>query len=85
MYLSLFADLGTRTLIDNLDNGVSAVSITAKYNGIYHCFRSITKHEGWWALYGVRFRIPLSICSPICACESASVFSDRRLRDDGRP
>lgn len=42
---------GTRTLIDNLDNGVSAISITAKYAGFYDCLRSIVQREGFCALY----------------------------------
>uniref|UniRef100_F1KYZ9 Solute carrier family 25 member 46 n=1 Tax=Ascaris suum TaxID=6253 RepID=F1KYZ9_ASCSU len=42
---------GTRTLIDNLDNGVSAISITAKYSGFFDCSRSIVNREGFWALY----------------------------------
>jgi vancomycin permeability regulator SanA len=45
---------GTRTLIDNLDNGVSATNITMKYNGFVNCFQSIMKHEGTSALYSVR-------------------------------
>jgi len=42
---------GTRTLIDNLDSGLSAVSIDAKYAGFVHCFRSIIHKEGFFALY----------------------------------
>ncbi|CAJ0592793.1 unnamed protein product [Cylicocyclus nassatus] len=42
---------GTRTLIDNLDTGLSAISITVKYEGFVDCFRSILRHEGFWALY----------------------------------
>ncbi|KAK6056750.1 hypothetical protein COOONC_05741 [Cooperia oncophora] len=42
---------GTRTLIDNLDTGLSAISITAKYNGFGDCLRSVLQHEGFWALY----------------------------------
>ncbi|VDK48648.1 unnamed protein product [Anisakis simplex] len=42
---------GTRTLIDNLDNGTSAISITAKYSGFFDCTRSIVNREGLWALY----------------------------------
>uniref|UniRef100_A0A0K0CZH6 Solute carrier family 25 member 46 n=1 Tax=Angiostrongylus cantonensis TaxID=6313 RepID=A0A0K0CZH6_ANGCA len=42
---------GTRTLIDNLDTGLSAISITAKYSGFVDCFRSVFQHEGFCALY----------------------------------
>ncbi|KJH51623.1 hypothetical protein DICVIV_02159 [Dictyocaulus viviparus] len=41
----------TRTLIDNLDTGLSAISITAKYSGFVDCLRSLLQHEGFWALY----------------------------------
>ncbi|KAK6024968.1 hypothetical protein OSTOST_09142, partial [Ostertagia ostertagi] len=41
----------TRTLIDNLDTGLSAISITAKYSGFADCLRSVLQHEGFWALY----------------------------------
>ena len=44
---------GTRTLIDNLDNGVSAISVNVKYNGFFDCFSSIVKNEGVLVLYGV--------------------------------
>ncbi|VDN53830.1 unnamed protein product [Dracunculus medinensis] len=42
---------GTRTLIDNLDNGVSAISITAKYTGFFDCLRSILHREGFITFY----------------------------------
>uniref|UniRef100_A0A1I8ALU2 Solute carrier family 25 member 46 n=1 Tax=Steinernema glaseri TaxID=37863 RepID=A0A1I8ALU2_9BILA len=42
---------GTRTLIDNLDTGTAAISITVKYSGILDCFKSVVKNEGFWALY----------------------------------
>ncbi|KAJ1374121.1 hypothetical protein KIN20_036728 [Parelaphostrongylus tenuis] len=42
---------GTRTLIDNLDTGLSAIAITAKYGGFADCFRSVLQNEGFWALY----------------------------------
>ncbi|VDN21764.1 unnamed protein product [Gongylonema pulchrum] len=46
---------GTRTLIDNLDNGVTAISITAKYAGFFDCFRTIIRREGFWALYAAKW------------------------------
>uniref|UniRef100_A0AC35TGS3 Solute carrier family 25 member 46 n=1 Tax=Rhabditophanes sp. KR3021 TaxID=114890 RepID=A0AC35TGS3_9BILA len=42
---------GTRTLIDNMDTGLTAISITAKYTGFFQCFEQILKKEGRWALY----------------------------------
>ncbi|CAG9540492.1 unnamed protein product [Cercopithifilaria johnstoni] len=42
---------GTRTLIDNLDTGVTAISITAKYVGFFDCFRTIINRESFWSLY----------------------------------
>ncbi|EJW85537.1 hypothetical protein WUBG_03548, partial [Wuchereria bancrofti] len=42
---------GTRTLIDNLDSGVTAISITAKYVGFFDCFRTIINRESFWSLY----------------------------------
>lgn len=44
---------GTRTLVDNLDTGSSAMSVTFKYTGFVDCFRSIVSKEGFWALYSV--------------------------------
>lgn len=44
---------GTRTLIDNLDTGVGAVSITVKYSGFFDCFKNIVEREGFFALYSV--------------------------------
>lgn len=42
---------GTRTLIDNLDTGVSAISINAKYTGFVDCLQRIINRETAWALY----------------------------------
>ncbi|CAJ0575428.1 unnamed protein product, partial [Mesorhabditis spiculigera] len=42
---------GTRTLIDNLDSGLSAASITIKYSGFFDCLRQTVEREGFWALY----------------------------------
>uniref|UniRef100_A0A1I7TCG4 Solute carrier family 25 member 46 n=1 Tax=Caenorhabditis tropicalis TaxID=1561998 RepID=A0A1I7TCG4_9PELO len=42
---------GTRTLIDNMDTGLSAVSMTVKYTGFFDCARQILETEGFWALY----------------------------------
>lgn len=42
---------GTRTLIDNLDSGNAALSITARYSGFSDCLRSIVKSEGFCALF----------------------------------
>lgn len=44
---------GTRTLIDNLDNGITAISITAKYTGFFDCFRTVINRESIWSLYAV--------------------------------
>ena len=44
---------GTRTLIDNLDTGINAISVNAKYNRFFDCFSSIIKNEGVMALYSV--------------------------------
>lgn len=42
---------GTRTLIDNMDTGLSAVSMTVKYSGFFDCTRQVLETEGFWALY----------------------------------
>ncbi|GMR53325.1 hypothetical protein PMAYCL1PPCAC_23520 [Pristionchus mayeri] len=42
---------GTRTLIDNMDTGIMTISMKIKYDGFFHCFKSIIQTEGWWALY----------------------------------
>ncbi|VDK86160.1 unnamed protein product [Litomosoides sigmodontis] len=42
---------GTRTLIDNLDSGITAISITAKYSGFFDCFRTVINRESIWSLY----------------------------------
>lgn len=46
---------GTRTLIDNMDTGLSAVSMTVKYSGYFDCVRQVLETEGFWALYAVHF------------------------------
>uniref|UniRef100_A0A7E4UYY4 Solute carrier family 25 member 46 n=1 Tax=Panagrellus redivivus TaxID=6233 RepID=A0A7E4UYY4_PANRE len=57
---------GTRTLIDNLDTGVGAISLNAKYSGFFDCFSSIVKHEGVWALYSGVGAIALQYCLQFC-------------------
>lgn len=57
---------GTRTLIDNLDNGISAISITAKYSGLVDCFSSIIKNEGFLALYAGVGALALQYCLQFC-------------------
>uniref|UniRef100_A0A8R1HKS6 Solute carrier family 25 member 46 n=1 Tax=Caenorhabditis japonica TaxID=281687 RepID=A0A8R1HKS6_CAEJA len=42
---------GTRTLIDNMDTGLSAVSMTVKYSGFFDCVKQVLENEGFWALY----------------------------------
>ncbi|KAF8368201.1 slc-25A46, partial [Pristionchus pacificus] len=42
---------GTRTLIDNMDTGIMTISMKIKYDGFFHCLKSIIQTEGCWALY----------------------------------
>ncbi|CAD6186516.1 unnamed protein product [Caenorhabditis auriculariae] len=42
---------GTRTLIDNMDTGVSAVSMSVKYSGFFNCLKQVVEREGVRALY----------------------------------
>ncbi|KAK6106555.1 Mitochondrial carrier family protein [Brugia pahangi] len=57
---------GTRTLIDNLDSGVTAISITAKYVGFFDCIRTIINRESFWSLYAgvgaLGFQYVLHLC-----------------------
>jgi len=43
---------GTRTLIDNLDTGLTAISIGTRYSGFFDCLLTIIDREGAWALFG---------------------------------
>ncbi|XP_017067824.2 solute carrier family 25 member 46 [Drosophila eugracilis] len=42
---------GTRTIIDNLDNGYSVVPILTDYRGVFDCYRSTLISEGFSGLY----------------------------------
>ncbi|XP_059157100.1 mitochondrial outer membrane protein SLC25A46-like [Physella acuta] len=42
---------GTRTIIDNTDNGLGVVPINTRYDGFIDCFRSIVAEEGLHGLY----------------------------------
>ena len=42
---------GTRTIIDNTDNGVGAVPINTRYDGLFDCFHSINATEGVFGFY----------------------------------
>ena len=42
---------GTRTIIDDTDNGDGVVPLCTNYDGILDCFRCINREEGFSALY----------------------------------
>uniref|UniRef100_A0A914MIL9 Solute carrier family 25 member 46 n=2 Tax=Meloidogyne TaxID=189290 RepID=A0A914MIL9_MELIC len=42
---------GTRTLVDNLDNGAEALVPAGRYSGIFDCFSSIITKEGVMTLF----------------------------------
>ncbi|KAG1698345.1 Solute carrier family 25 member 46 [Nymphon striatum] len=42
---------GTRTIIDNLDSGLSVVPIISRYEGMMDCFHSILDDEGIYGFY----------------------------------
>ncbi|XP_034939051.1 solute carrier family 25 member 46-like [Chelonus insularis] len=42
---------GTRTIIDNLDNGRSVMPLLTGYSGAYDCYRTIISSEGTLGLY----------------------------------
>lgn len=42
---------GTRTIIDNTDNGVGVVPIITRYDGFFDCLRTIEHTEGFLGLY----------------------------------
>ena len=42
---------GTRTIIDNTDNGLGVVPIITRYEGMIDCYRSVIIEEGLPALY----------------------------------
>merc|ERR1719378_455350 len=37
---------GTRTIIDDLDSGLSVLPITTRYDGVFDCFRCVLREEG---------------------------------------
>ncbi|CAI9731277.1 Hypothetical predicted protein [Octopus vulgaris] len=42
---------GTRTIIDNTDNGLGVIPINTKYEGVIDCFKSIFFEEGVFGFY----------------------------------
>ncbi len=42
---------GTRTIIDNTDNGLGVIPIITRYEGVLDCFYSILSQEGFLGLY----------------------------------
>lgn len=42
---------GTRTIIDNTDNGYGVVPINTRYDGFFDCARSIHETEGFLGFY----------------------------------
>uniref|UniRef100_A0A0N5CUB3 Solute carrier family 25 member 46 n=1 Tax=Thelazia callipaeda TaxID=103827 RepID=A0A0N5CUB3_THECL len=73
---------GTRTLIDNLDNGVTAISITAKYSGFFDCLNAVTSREGFWSLYAGIGALGLQYILHLCLLRfirSAFEYSSRGI------
>lgn len=42
---------GTRTIIDNLDSGISVLPVISTYEGVTDCFHTIVSEEGASGLY----------------------------------
>lgn len=42
---------GTRTIVDDLDSGLSVLPITTRYEGVFDCYRCIVKEEGRIGLF----------------------------------
>lgn len=42
---------GTRTIVDNLDTGISVTPVISTYQGIFDCFHTIVREEGAAGLY----------------------------------
>lgn len=42
---------GTRTIVDNLDSGISVLPVISKYEGVVDCFQTIVAEEGAAGLY----------------------------------
>lgn len=42
---------GTRTIIDNLEEGISVLPVISRYEGVADCFHTIVSEEGAAGLY----------------------------------
>lgn len=62
---------GTRTIIDNFDNGYAVVPIITKYDGFKDCYQSILKNEGVSGLYKGFGALALQIAAHIAVIKVA--------------
>lgn len=63
---------GTRTIIDNFDNGYAVVPIITKYDGFKDCYQSILKNEGFSGLYKGFGALILQIAAHIAVIKVAN-------------
>lgn len=62
---------GTRTIIDNLDSGMSVVPIMTNYDGFLDCYRSTIRVEGFSGLYKGFGAVILQFAAHIVVLKSA--------------
>ncbi len=81
---------GTRTIIDNTDNGVGVVPINTRYEGFFDCMRTISEKEGMFGFYkgfgAIAFEIALNLAvlkfAKIIATRIYDAEWIRRVEDD---
>ncbi|MFH4975267.1 hypothetical protein AB6A40_001976 [Gnathostoma spinigerum] len=71
---------GTRTLIDNLDNGMAAISIGVKYAGIIDCIKNMANREGICVFYSGIGALALQYMLNFCVLRSIRSIYDYGTR-----
>lgn len=68
---------GTRTIIDNTDNGVGVVPINTRYEGFFDCMRTISEREGMLGFYKGFGAIAFEIALHLAVLKFAKVIATR--------
>ena len=71
---------GTRTIIDNTDNGIGVIPINTRYDGFFDCIQTIKDMEGTMGFYKGMGALIIETCLQIALLKIAKLIAFRICR-----